>query len=71
MDMFEMEVALNDGYALTYIDEDFRECFVEYVGSELAKVTKSTSFGEEEPLYTNTYLLLTELDNKNIQVKIY
>lgn len=71
MDMYEMEIALNDGYTLTYVDDEYRQCFVESVGSEIVKVTRQSTFREEEDEYTNTYSLLVELDNKNIEVKIY
>lgn len=70
MDLYEMEIALNDGYTLTYIDDEYRQCFIEYAGSEIVKITKQTSFREDTE-YANMSALLIELETNNITVKIH
>lgn len=70
MDLYEMETALIDGYTLTYIDSEYKQCYIKYVGADMLELTKETSYREEK-LYVNMPSLLTKLDKSNIDVNIF
>ena len=68
MGIYEMELALNDGYKLNYIDEeDFTECIVESANSYISKRTKIHTYYEEED-YVNTADLLIQIQDYNITI---
>lgn len=71
MDLYEMEIALLDGFTLTYVDlEDYTQCYISYAGAETVLLTRATDFGDiEEYVYMPT--LLVELDqDESVDVQI-
>lgn len=69
MSLYEMEVALLDGFILSYVDEDYTQCDIKYVGGNTVKQTLYETF-ENTYRYCEMSNLLMELENNNINIDI-
>lgn len=72
MNRYEMEVALMDGFTLTYIDfNDFSRNYISYIGADSLLLTKEIGLGEEESIVNMSELLAAIDEDETIYVEVF